>query len=292
MTLDKLYDLFEKTYFHEMEVSEKLIGRVQLNFALLAAVLSFVSYMVRMVDFGQEKFVITVFFILISLSLLLSFFCLKHLLKAFWGNEYEGMPSPIETDCFREDLLKHEAAINEYNAKYPDNSQPVVNVNDSMRTYLYEHYRNCSSHNTIINDTRSSHIHHSFKWLLFLAIPFILASIVFISGNLDVSSPRKETPIIDKSASNNLENITENLVLLNKNLNGLSKSVNEGIIKSGSNNLVVNELREISKSLITIDKKLKGNILMSNNKTPPPPPTPSQPPARKVIENNSPKPKM
>ncbi|MDO6687237.1 MULTISPECIES: hypothetical protein [unclassified Agarivorans] len=292
MTLDKLFELFEKTYFHEMEVREKLIGRVQLNFALLAAVLSFVSYMVRMVDFEQKTVVIITFFILISLIIILSFFCLKHLLKAFWGNEYKGMPSPIETDDFRDELLKHKGSIDEYNTKYPDNLQEVVVINDSMKTYLYEHYRDCATHNTIINDTRSSHIHHSFKWLLFLAIPFVLSSIVFISGNLDVSSPRKETPIADKSASKNLQDINKNLVILNKSLVTFSKSVNESVTNPDANKLLVSELLEISNNLSSINETLKGNKLMSNNQTPPPPVKPSQPPARKVIENNAPKPKM
>lgn len=275
-----------------MEVREKLIGRVQLNFALLAALLSCVSYMVRMVDFQQKTLVIITFFILTSLIIILSFFCLTHLFKAFWGNEYKGMPSPIETDNFRDELLEHKQSIDEYNTKYPDNFQEEVVVNNSMKTYLYQHYRDCATHNTIINDTRSSHIHHSFKWLLLLAIPFVLSSIVFISGNLDVSSPRKETPIIDKSASKNLHDINKNLVVLNKSLVTFSKSVNESITNPDSHNLLVSELLEISNNLSSINETLKGNKLMSNNKTPPPPVKPSQPPARKVIENNAPKPKM
>jgi hypothetical protein len=272
-----------------MEVRERLIGRVQLNFALLAAVLSFVSYMVRMVDFDQNNAVISIFFVLISLIILLSYFCLSHLLKAFWGNEYKGMPSPIKTDSFRDSLIKHESSINKYNTDYPDNAQPEVNVNTSMKQYLYEHYRDCSSHNTVINDTRSSHIHQSFKWLLFLTIPFVLTSIVFISGNLDVSSPRKNTPIINKTTSVKLENISTNLTELNSIL---SKLLNSSTTNNSSDELVIKELTNISKNLKNIDNKLKGSMSMSNNKAPPPPTTPSQPPARKVIENNTPKPKL
>jgi hypothetical protein len=270
-----------------MEVRERLIGRVQLNFALLAAVLSFVSYMVRMVDFDQNNIMISIFFTLISFIFLLSFFCLNHLLKAFWGNEYKGMPSPNKTDQFRDSLIKHKASIDQYNIDYPNNKQTEVNINTSMKQYLYEHYRDCSSHNTFINDTRSSHIHHSFKWLLFLTIPFVLASIVFISGNLDVSSPRKETPIINKTASAKLESINTNLTQLNSIL---SKVLNSATANNSSDKLVIKELTNIAKNLKNIDNKLKGSMFMSDNKAPPA--TPSQPPARKVIENNTPKPKL
>ncbi|MGF1788694.1 hypothetical protein L4D00_23135 [Photobacterium swingsii] len=254
MRKEKLFDLYEKLYFHEMEVREKIVGRVQVNFALVATGYTIISYMVRMLDFEQNQYLINTFFFLVVLSLLLSGFCLNDLIRAFWGNEYQGIPSPLETDKYREEVLVHSAAITKYNADYPDNTQPAVNSEELVTDYLYGKYRDCSAHNTEANDIRSARIHHSFKWLLISAVPFILASMVFIGGNLDVSSPRKETPISDKLVAQELSKLT----------------------------LLITELEK------TIIPEAKEEITMSDNKGHTPPQPPSQPTPRRVIENDQP----
>ncbi|MGF1899470.1 hypothetical protein [Aliivibrio sifiae] len=256
MNKKNLYDLYEKTYFHEMEVREKLVGRVQINFALVATGYAILSYMVRMLDFEQNPVVIGLFIISVSICLVLSFYCIRRLVKAFWGNEYQGMPTGLEIDDYRTQLVSHKLKIDNYNAEYLDATQPEINVDEMVADFVYNQFRDCSTHNTKINDSRSFNIHKSFGWLLYCSIPLFIASSLFIIGNLDVSSPRKETPISNKSLTEQFVNITTVLETINESIGDL-----------------------------------KG-VKMTEYKTPPPPPPPSQPQPRRVIESDQPERKL
>lgn len=256
MDKQSLYDLYEKTYFHEMEVREKLVARVQINFALVAAGYAIVSYMIRMLDFSQNSLVICLFSLAVVICLALSCFCISHLVKAFWGNEYQGMPTALEIDNYRTSLIAHRSEIDKYNSSYPEARQSEINVNEMVTDFVYNKFRDCSTHNTNVNDRRSTHIHQSFGWLLYSSIFFIIASLFFILGNLDVSSPRKETPISNSSLTKQLVKVTSILEAINESI-GDSKGVE-----------------------------------MSNNKTPPPPPPPSQPQPRRIIESDQPERKL
>ncbi|WP_421293352.1 hypothetical protein [Aeromonas veronii] len=252
MNKQGLYELYEKTYFHEMEVREKLVGRVQINFALIATGFAIISYMIRMLDFEQNHLVIGVFILSVLASFSISFFCIRHLVKAFWGNEYEGMPIALEIDNYRTQLLVYAEEIRAYNSLYPELTQPEVDIDQEVSNFVYNKFRDCSSHNTKINDRRSEHVHKSFGWLLYSSIPFLIASTLFVIGDLDVSSPRKETPTINTT--------------LNKQLTAIAVSIDQ--------------------------LKQSQGVTMSNKTPPPPPPPPAQPPSRRVIENDQPKQKM
>lgn len=215
MNKQNLYELYEMTYFHEMDVREKLVGRVQINFALIATSYAIISYMLRMLDFDQNHPVIGLFILSVFTALALSCFCVRHLVQAFWGNEYEGMPTALEIDQYRIELLEHAEKIESYNVEYPEAAQPEVDVNQQVYDFVYNKFRDCSSHNTKVNDGRSEHVHKSFAWLLYSSIPFLMASSLFVVGNLDVSSPRKETPIINSTLNEQLIALVESLKKIN-----------------------------------------------------------------------------
>jgi len=251
MNKQSLYELYEKTYFHEMEVREKLVGRAQINFALIATDLAVLSYMIRMLDFEQNHPVIGIFILSVLTCLALVFFCVRHLVKSFWGNEYAAMPIASEIDNYRTKLLEHAESIRTYNTQYPESAQPEVDVDQQVSDFVYNKFRDCSSHNTKVNDTRSEHVHKSFGWLLYSSIPFIIASSLFVVGNLDVSSPRKETPIINTTLNQQLTAIAISLEQLNQS----------------------------------------QGVTMSNKTPPPPPPKAPTPPRTRYLKDEAPKPK-
>ncbi|EHZ7124103.1 hypothetical protein WFH67_21585 [Vibrio vulnificus] len=253
MNKNRLFELYEKTYFHEMEVREKLVGRVQINFALVATGFAVLSYMVRMLDFSSNHVVLGLFILSVLFSIGLAGFCVYHLVKAFWGNEYKGIPTGLDIDNYRDQMVVYKSQIEVFNKENPDESVPDVDVDTRVYDYVYSKFRDCSSHNTKVNDLRSAHIHDSFRWLLRTAIPFIFASFFFIAGDLDVSSPRKETPILNKSLNESLEKITH--------------------------------LLEQSKNSVINDKE---DSMSKHQTNPQPPPPPTEPPPRKVIQNDNP----
>ncbi|MGI2960376.1 hypothetical protein [Vibrio alginolyticus] len=254
MNKKNLFELYEKIYFHEMEIREKLVGRVQVNFALLATGYAVLSYMIRMVDYSQPYVIIGWFYAAVLTCVCFSCFCVNHLIRAFWGNVYSCMPTACDIDEYRTGLQNHNLQIKEYNLTYPDHKQPKIKVNKCVEKYIYEQVRDCTSHNTAINDKRSAHIHHSFRWILFSSIPFIFSSVIFISGDLDVSSPTKETLIRNTSQLEELHRLTLALESLERSIYN------------------------------TTDKE----IIMSKRTPPPPPPPPKAPAPRNVIQRETP----
>ncbi|WP_279147039.1 hypothetical protein [Photobacterium carnosum] len=165
------------------------------------------------------------------------------------------MPSPKSTDAYRDGLILHESQIKQYNIENPEYKQSEVNTDDCMAEYLYNKFRDCSDHNTVVNDRRSMQIHKAFKWLLFASIPMFISSTIFILFDLDVSSPRKETPIIDQSV------VTA--------INGIKSELNTVIE-------IYNEEKKVS--------------AVKNNYVPPPPQAPTEPDVRPLVENDKPLP--
>lgn len=84
MNKERLFELYEKLYFHEMEVRERITGRVQITFALVATGYTILSYMLRMLDYTALHGAIMVFAISSGLTFALSFVCLYFLVRAFW----------------------------------------------------------------------------------------------------------------------------------------------------------------------------------------------------------------
>lgn len=251
MDKQRLFELYEKLYFHEMEVREKITGRVQVTFALVATGYTILSYMLRMLDFTYNKLALGIFIVCTIITFIISIGCLFYLIRAFWGNTYNGMPSPKETDDYRKNLVIYRHHIAQYNIDYPQNKQPEIIVDDYISEHLYNKFRDCSTHNTTVNDRRSRQVYESFKWLLFASAPMFIASVTFIVCDLDVSSPRKETPIVDQS--------------------------------------VVNSLNEIKNELVIFTNLYKGNQEMpevEDNYVPPPPVTPQEPDVRPLVEND------
>ncbi|MFA0304242.1 hypothetical protein AB4494_25160, partial [Vibrio sp. 10N.222.46.B3] len=219
---------------------------------LVATGYTILSYMLRMLDFTSNKFAVSTFVICTAVTFLISFGCLYYLIRAFWGNTYNGMPSPKETDVYREELILHRHQIAQYNMDYPQNQQPEVIVDERISEHLYSKFRDCSTHNTAVNDRRSEQVHKSFKWLLFASIPMFIASVTFIIFDLDVFSPRKETSIIDQS--------------------------------------VVNALNEIKHEIVIFTDFYKGDQEMpevEDNYVPPPPAAPQEPDVRPLVENDN-----
>ncbi|WP_273761176.1 hypothetical protein [Aeromonas hydrophila] len=281
MNRESLFKMYEKSYYHEMETREKIAGRVQINFALAAAGFTVISYMIRMLDFDKNLFLIILCCISIFACLILSFFCIKSLINAFWGNEYKGIPTANEIDRYRNELIAHNAKIDIYNHNYPGNIQPSTNVEQKTYDFIYEKFRDCSSHNSEINESRYLSIHDSFRWLLYSGIPFLISISIFIMGDLDVSSPRKETLISDKSIDSRL-----------KELNVIISDIKETIAFKKESGYFHSK-KQIAMNInycYPYNLIFKDIHMPEDEKLPPPPPTEPIPPATRSLKDEAPKP--
>lgn len=219
MEKKELFQLYEKLYFHELEIKEKLVTRIQINFAIIATELTVISYMLRMLDYAESIKAIILCLLFIVSAIICLGYSIYPLVRAFWGNVFNGIPSPKQTEDYRISIEQHKAQIDSYNQQYPENIQDEINVKEMVMDYLYDKYKDCCTHNTAVNETRSQFIHNSTKWLLISSIPLVIASSIFIILDLDVSSPRKEFPIKDKDVAHAIESLSDNVRDLRASLN-------------------------------------------------------------------------
>ena len=192
MDEEKLFDLYEKLYFHEIDVRERLNSRLQIPLAIIALLFGFLAYMLQNKCSRIGTFPETIFWVFLSLSFIMVCFCILFFILSLYSFKHKLLPSAISTDQYKQELIEH----------YKDHEDPEKLVKKYLKQYLYDYYRDFSSENTIINDRKSFYLHVT---NLFLIISLIFSFFTFIPyyfWNLDKSNfvePLKvviESPII------------------------------------------------------------------------------------------------
>jgi hypothetical protein len=145
MNQEQLFTFYEKLYFQEMERREKLSARLNVPLAILVAVVGFLSFMLNGATVGISGWPSILFWTLF-LSACGATAVGAWFFKASWfGHTDKLLPTANETENYREKL----------NNLYKDFDEKEQWVEESLKQYLYDYYRNFSSENTVNNDTRS-----------------------------------------------------------------------------------------------------------------------------------------
>lgn len=259
MDKDKLFEHYEKLYFHELEIREKITARIQFTFALLASAFTIMSYMIRMLNYDAAPVVIYIFWGLSALFLLFFILCLMNLVPAYWGNLYQLIPTPVGTDEYKGNIDAHNKKLEQYNSDYPKNVQQITATKTKVKDYLYNSYRDCSTHNSIANEWRSEQTYIGFKRLLISVVPLIFTGLLFVINDLDLSSPKV-------------------------------KQENEKALLSKEIKQLKNRLDKVEKVATPIRQEVKKMPENNDNGQtvdiiPPPPPEPSTPEPRDSMED-------
>lgn len=271
MNKEQLFELYSKLYFHEMEIKEKLIHRIQMLFVLIISVLSAIAYMMRTVDYTSSLPDLIFFYTTTILSFVLLSISIVFAIKAFWRNEYQGLPTADVTEQFAKDSIRHQKELKQYEKDYPDHKGKVepYNHKKAVKEYLYKKFLQCSSYNTKVNDRRSENIHQAIKWLLYSLGSLIIAGMFFIIFDLDTSSPRKSFLVEDNKLAKTIQDIGQEIKSQQIHLQRIIEAINLSII-------------------------IKGDQGMTEEKNerpaPPPPQPPAEPEPRRIIEDSGPKP--
>jgi len=217
MTKEKLFELYQKLYFHEFELREKLSTRIQINLAILLTISSALIYMTRVLDLNQPLPVVAGFAVSIVFSLVCLVPAARYIKEAFWGNEYKGIPTANDTEQLRQEAENYENEINIYYEDYPDFSfmKPEFSSRRELKDYLYDHYAKCSSHNAEVNMFRNQCIHESTRWIINSSLPLFFACTFFIGFDLDASSPRKSLLIEDSGVNEPLHVVGKDMSAVN-----------------------------------------------------------------------------
>jgi hypothetical protein len=181
----KRFELYEKLYFHEVEVREKISARLQIPLALLLSITSVYAVMMKGFSFDDGSCWNIGYWCAFGLSLALFIVSAAYFIRSFYGHTYAFIPSALETESYRDKLIK----------TYEDYENCNQLVDEYFNKYLFSYYNDCSSSNTEVNDNRSSFLHKCNTYLILLAIPLFISFAIFTLSGIDKSSKDKEYKI-------------------------------------------------------------------------------------------------
>lgn len=145
MNQEQLFTFYEKLYFQEMDRREKLSARLNIPLAILVADIGFLSFMLNGTAVsisGWHSFFFWIFFVSACGATAVGAWFFK---ASWFGHTDKLLPTANETEIYREKLLD----------LYKDYDEKEQWVEESLKQYLYDYYRQFSSINTVNNDRRS-----------------------------------------------------------------------------------------------------------------------------------------
>lgn len=151
MNQEKLFLLYEKLYFQELERREKLSARLNVPLAILVAVFGFLSFMLNKAPIailGWSSFLFWAFFLLASCAAAVGAWFFK---ASWFGHTDKLLPTATETEAYRSELISF----------YNDFDEKEQLVESSLQKYLYDYYQQFSSENTVNNDARAYHLYQA-----------------------------------------------------------------------------------------------------------------------------------
>ena len=171
MNPEELFKLYEKQYYHEIEVRDKLNSRLQIPLAVLVAILGFLGFMLqnRSSDaMGLGVLIFWMFFAVSAVSITLAIIFFR---KSWFGHTDKLLPTAAETEKYREQLIAHYAEYDEKDKL----------VEDALKKYLSDYYIKFSSVNTVNNDSRSYNL---YKTTVALTVATVSTFFAFVPYHL------------------------------------------------------------------------------------------------------------
>jgi hypothetical protein len=180
-----LFDFYEKLYFHEIDVHEKLITRIQVPLIIIISMTGVLAFMLQNYENtinNQASFFFVIFLVASSLALLVS---ICFFIRSSFGHTYSLLPKAEKTESYREELYKT------YN-EYKDGKDIAEHHLDE---YLCQYMIKCSSINTEVNDKRAWYLHKLNGYLIIVALLLLISFLFFYFGNLDKGHQAKTLQI-------------------------------------------------------------------------------------------------
>lgn len=187
MDKKELLELYEKLYFHEIEVREKLNERLQAPLTLIIAFVGVIAYLLQ--NYEHKEFTTTslIFLGVVGATSVCVAVSIYFFIRSWYNNLYSFLPSANETEKYRKVLL------NQY-ATYPNGEELA---NGYFKDFLSNYYVSCSTINAVSNDYRSAYVHKTNARLILTALLGFSAFLVFYIGGLDRTRKPTEVTLLN-----------------------------------------------------------------------------------------------
>jgi len=177
-----LCELYEKLYFHEIDVREHLSARLQLPLALIVSMIGALAYMLRNFDKdAAHNFPAYLFIFLLIASTEFLIVSVIYFVRSCYGHTYEFLPCAEESDKYRKQLLE----------TYKDWENGEDLSITYLKDYICNYFIKCSTVNTRCNDKRSLYLHKTNKHLI-ISVAFAgMSFLAFHFADLDKEQKNK-----------------------------------------------------------------------------------------------------
>lgn len=187
MAKNPLFDLYEKLYFHEIEVREALGGgRLQLPMVIIVSLMGVAAHLLQNFDKKYSGFTSTAFLCLLVLSCIVLLVAIYFFVRSWFGSTYAFLPSAEATEQYRQLLQK----------TYQEFQNGDSLAEEYLNDYLCTKYIECATQNTKRNDQRSLNLHRTNGTLIIATALFASSFIVFFVGDLNRTKTSKPTEVI------------------------------------------------------------------------------------------------
>jgi hypothetical protein len=186
MTKNPLFDLYEKLYFHEIEVREKLGGRLQTPMAIIVSLIGVLMHLLQNFDKDQTDIAAATFLCLFALSIVSLVTAVYFFFRSWYGNTYAFLPSAEATEEYQQLLQKT------YEQYMDGDSLAERYLND----YLCTKYIACATQNTQCNDLRSLNLHKTNGTLIVSTVLVAVTFLAFFMGNLNKTKTSKPAEVV------------------------------------------------------------------------------------------------
>ena len=189
MYSDNKFVFYEKQYYHELEMKQKIDLRLQALIVFAFAWLNLTSYMVQVVDETSDPIVAYSYYFVIAIYILFLGRSLRYSVFSFYGNTYLYLETPKVFDSYYQKL-------HVYYEKYHDD---VSSADIELNKFIKENLIDSTHHNALLNDRRSQKAFESTKWMVIAFVPFAIAFLIFVTFKLDLTHPTKPILIEEKN---------------------------------------------------------------------------------------------
>lgn len=176
-----IFALYEKLYFHEIDIREKLNSRLQAPLALIVSFIGTLAFFLQNYNHQDSSYASYLFIVFIFLSAITLTRAIYTFIKSWHNNTYFFLPSSEDTERYRKQLI-------ETYKEYQDSEKLAMG---HFSNYLMKYYIDCSSKNTACNDRRSIFLHKTSKALILTALFMFAAFLPFYFGGLNKNEVKK-----------------------------------------------------------------------------------------------------
>ncbi|MBU4565843.1 MAG: hypothetical protein KKE29_14065 [Proteobacteria bacterium] len=175
-----LYDLYKEFYFHEIDMREKLNGRLQIPLLLIITLSGAIVYLLQTYEMKPSDITYKFYSISLGVGCVSLIICAYYFVRSYFDYTYKFLPSSQETEEYLNTL-------NETYDEYDDGKELAERY---LENYLCSYFIDCASKNTECNDRRSLFLHKTNKWLIIVAACTLLS---FVTAFLGDFNKRKES---------------------------------------------------------------------------------------------------